>query len=454
MCFASILTNWDSRLQNLFDDDPIMYDKHWKIDQFVDKACQLAEVGAEDVYFSLNSFWKPHRAETDVRHLNAFVIDYDYYKLRKYKNYTAEQMYEVIKDTLPYQPTYVIDSGRGLYVIYCFKHCSKVRLNIYKAIWKQLLITQKSFGADPKATLSTQVIRIPGTLNSKAVDPDCEYESLKEVRIIQENKTNYMLDDFYELLPYSFEQVSDHKSHFVRNTNKKIYRVNRNKTYMDNLIKDFKKLISIRNENGIVEGYREYLLYATRYTCMYYGMSGTEALNIARSLNRKFKCPMKENELVKQTAPTKILSNCITIDKLIENLEIVHEEQLQMITLKSNALKREDEKKAKAYRNKHPLLNRTPKQLELLHRRALVREYLKKGLRKSDIAKQMKTSIQKVNQDIKYIKDHAYEFIDKLEQYLSELNTHIELKIFTRTLNQNSYNYLTEWLKMLEVATE
>jgi hypothetical protein len=33
----------------------------------------------------------------DIRHLNAFWIDLDYYNLKKYKNKTAEEMIEIMR---------------------------------------------------------------------------------------------------------------------------------------------------------------------------------------------------------------------------------------------------------------------------------------------------------------------------------------------------------------------
>ena len=227
-CYATILKNWQNdSVQDYYTADDCLSDKSYKVKQFINKCSNIVENGAEDTYVSINSYYNINRSTKNVRHLNAFVIDYDYYKKNEYKEKTTKQMLELIKQSMPLLPTLAIDSGRGLYIIYCFKHKSKHCVKLYQQIWKRLLDNQEQYGADRKATLVTQVIRLPGTINSK---------SLSEVKVIECNNTNYEIDDFKYLLPFTLAEVNIHKSKFRLNEianvkdkiEKKKYKINRN----------------------------------------------------------------------------------------------------------------------------------------------------------------------------------------------------------------------------------
>ena len=207
--------------------------------------------GKEDRFFSINSFYCGKRTTENIRHLNGFVIDYDFYKIDRYSDLSAEEMYEIIHPTLLIEPTAVIDSGRGLYCIFAIHHCSYHMTDLYRQIYKNLLSEQEKFGADPRATLVTQVVRVPGSINSR---------SGRKVRVLMENNTRYSLTDLADrLLPYSKEEAAKYKESQAKKLSKS--RAQKNCRHFFNLEKDFKKLISLRNQAGITDGYREQLLY-------------------------------------------------------------------------------------------------------------------------------------------------------------------------------------------------
>ena len=96
-----------------------MYDHMLQTSVFLDQCEEMIYAEAEDVYFSLNSFYKPKKAGSNVRHINALVLDFDYYKDERFAGWEAEKFYrKKIKNKLPFPPTAVLDSGRGLYIIY------------------------------------------------------------------------------------------------------------------------------------------------------------------------------------------------------------------------------------------------------------------------------------------------------------------------------------------------
>ncbi len=448
-CYATILKNWQNdSVQDYYTADDCLSDKSYKVKQFINKCSNIVENGAEDTYVSINSYYNINRSTKNVRHLNAFVIDYDYYKLKKYKNKTSIEMLEIIRPTLKSIPTLVVDSGRGLYLIYCIKHKSKHCVKLYQQIWKYLLDDQVQFGADRKATLVTQVIRLPGTINSK---------SLSEVKVIEYNKTNYDIENFTYLLPFTNDQVKNFKSNFKQKSNvvnKRHYKINRRKKYLDNCISDFKNLIELRNKQNINEGYREYLLFVIIYLNQYYGRNIAESIAIAKKMNRRFNKPMTEKEVEIQCIPSEIFSNCISIKKIIEKLQITDEEMNDLDYLIGDQYKKikNNEKNQRAKRN--TLSNRTAFEQELYQRRLLIKDLLKNGYRQSEIANKLNMSKQQVSNDVKYIKNHAYKFIEKLEDYIRDITSALAADISRRMLTTNTYQYASQWLKTREILKE
>ena len=75
----------------------------------------------KDTYVSINTFWNFNRRQKNVRRLNAFFLDIDYYKVDKYKDLTTK---EVIADMRKkdmfngFEPSFFVDSGRGFYIYY------------------------------------------------------------------------------------------------------------------------------------------------------------------------------------------------------------------------------------------------------------------------------------------------------------------------------------------------
>lgn len=176
------------------------YDRLYPIDEFL-KACQDLQ-GETDVFFSLNSFYRKKKLASEVRHINAFCLDFDFYKLKRYETYEPAAFYEVIRRHLELTPTAVVDSGRGLYVIYAFRHCSYHCDCLYHSVMKHFLKKFEKYGMDPCALNTTQVIRLPGTINSRTG---------RIVQVLELNDTEYTLQQLAKQLPWSKEQVSVHK---------------------------------------------------------------------------------------------------------------------------------------------------------------------------------------------------------------------------------------------------
>ncbi|MCG4435914.1 hypothetical protein MAM33_01090 [Erysipelothrix rhusiopathiae] len=247
-----------------------------KIDDFINQALAHAYIETEDVYYNLNNFYYPKygnaRQDGNIFGINALGIDFDYYKIPQYKNLNADEFYNnILKDKLPFKPTYVVDSGRGIYLLYKIEKCPKAMLQYYKTVYKHFVKEFEAYGADPIATLATQVLRLHGTMNSKS-------NSL--VEIIEANQTDYSITDFQTLLPYKYEKVKELKEELttekleqpykkpIKNAQlpaellngtvivDKRFRRARNTKFMKLFIYDLKTLIKHRNKLGHNEGAR------------------------------------------------------------------------------------------------------------------------------------------------------------------------------------------------------
>ena len=227
-----------------------MYDHMLQNSIFLDQCEEMMFAQTEDVYYSINSFYKPKKAGSNVRHINAMVLDFDYYKDDRFMDWEAERFYKKkVKDKLPFPPTAVMDSGRGLYVIYAFQHCSYHMEGLYRAIMKAFYIRFEELCIDAGAMLITQVIRLPGTINSK---------SGRQVRILQYEDTDYRIQDFIEMLPWSQEEVKQHrlkKKEKKKKPEKEVKKdISARKPYFKDFYEDMRKLIILRNHNGQYEG--------------------------------------------------------------------------------------------------------------------------------------------------------------------------------------------------------
>ncbi len=425
----------------VFDyDDNRFYDRLYTIDPFLHKCAWIIENAIEDAYFSINSFWKKKKQTEDIRHLNAFALDFDFYKKRKYRNFTPIEMYQkYIKPALPMKPTAVIDSGRGLYIVYAFHHCSIMRLNLYRSIYKQFQQRFEEFGMDPQATNVTQVIRIPGSYNPKAD---------KVVEIIEYNDTEYELTDFCRLLPYTYEQAKIHrKEQIAKNLKQKEIelkestKTNRKKECKA-FLEDLKQLIVMRNRQKYYIGYRECLMYLALEKLLWAGYDKDTAIREANKLNDQFHDPMLPREVEKQCMPTRIHFNCNSTRKVLSKLAITDEEQKKLQVIVNKEFK---DLRKKNRKKRHPLLNRTKKEVDLLIRRTAVIKMKKSGKKNVEIARSLDVDKSTITQDLKYVNAHKNEFRKVLGESIEALESALNDVTLVRRVMYDELKRLRKW---------
>ena len=186
---------------------------------------------------------------------------------------------------------------------------------------KAFYIRFKELCIDAGAMLITQVIRLPGTINSK---------SGRQVRILQYEDTDYRIQDFADMLPWTQEEVEQHrlkKKEKKKKPEKEVKKdISTRKPYFKDFYEDMRKLIVMRNQIGIYEGYREMLLYLVRERAVWSGYTVEESVNLAKKLNKEMHDPMttKEVEDVCRPSPGR---RTTSITKIIEKLNITISEQ-------------------------------------------------------------------------------------------------------------------------------
>ena len=448
----AITKNWDpSNDFMVFPDKSYFYDQLFEDEAFYTYAESVIDREEDDVYFSINSFRGRKKVEEDVWHLNAFALDFDYYKIKEYENYTAEEMYEILKNKLPVMPTAAVDSGRGLYIIYTFKHCPRQMLRTYKSLYKTFFKLLDGYGMDPRAMNVTQIIRLPGTYNSK---------SKTEVKVLELNDTNYKIKDFYELFPYTRDEVREYRENKIEKRNQQsIYEYvddehtkfsSARKRVALEFFEDFERLIKLRNERNIREGYRETLIYLVRRYCRWYGANYDEEMSRANKYNNMFLEPLDEKEFLYCTKPagnTKKPGIKWMIQKLGVD-GITHEEQQQLKKIKSKNLKDKLYQKSK---RKIKLLNITHKQQQVLERRTRVIALKREGKRNKHIADVLGIDKSTVTRDLQYISKNAWQFKKKLKAVMDELTSKLNTSIFRRHTRYKEQKQLLEWLKISEV---
>lgn len=400
-------------------------DRLYKPEEFFSACSEICSEHKEDMYFSINSFDRCQKKTEHVRHLNAIAMDFDFYKIEEYSNLTPWQMYqEHIKDKLPFAPTFVIDSGRGLYVIYCFQHAPKKCTEVYKSVYKAIQKKFEKEGMDEKAMNVTQVIRIPGSINSK---------SKKPVTILEENETDYTLKQFIdEFLPYDQKEVKKYKRNHPEPKKKKKKRISsasKNKprnpfrglpphsqiSYAEEVLEDFKTLIHIRkwDKNAGSVGSREYMMFVILEKNIYDRNPIAMGLKRAHRLNDMLHTPLSDEEVEAQSMPPRGYLYTSSLKKIVRKLHITDEESKSMKVLKTERARKRQYK----YRETHNLLTgRTNKQEEIFQRRKMLANLLKDNkISLQDciqkVAKKFKCSVKTVKGDLKHIYADMHSFL-------------------------------------------
>lgn len=357
------------------------------------------EFNVENVYISLNTFYSTYRRVEYLKELNAHFIDLDTYKTK----FTKEQILMNLEEnyfnkSIP-RPNLIMDSGRGLYLIWIINSVPSKALPLWKAIEEYLYSNLKTFGADRQALDPTRILRVPGSINTK---------TKTEVTILDKHDYIYDLREIQkEFLP---ELKPKEKK---KGRPKKINYIFRERSLYYSRIQDITKLCELREYD--LKGHREIILFLYRYYLCSFTEDVKKALQDVLELNSMFILPLKENEVIRATKSAekcylnKYKEYRYKNETLIELLEITEEEEESMTTIisKKEYKRRKNLRNKKAYQEKLKLDGRKSKKEVVRERREKIKDLLAEGLSQKEIYSLLKISKRTCINDVNFLKEQG-----------------------------------------------
>ena len=371
---------------------------HYKLNQLLD-----IDFTQENIYISLNTFYKTYRRIENLKEINCIHMDLDTYKTKYTKTQILMNLDEnYFGKTIPI-PNLIIDSGRGLYLIWLIDPVPYMALPLWKAIEEYIYKELKEFGADRMALDPTRVLRVPGSINSK---------SNTMVKILETNEYVHKLREIQEEYLPEIPKKEKGKATAPKKRGrpkKVVYVFNERSLYLAR-ITDLVKLCELRSYD--IEGEREMILFLYRYYLNYFFEDENKALNDTLELNRMFDKPLTEKEATKATESAERVYKSKNKDykykneTLIELLQITEEEQKHMTTIMSKCeVKRRDRvyQKEKYYKQLEKEGKKTEKD-KIAERRAKIKDLLEQGLLQKEICIKLKISKDTYIRDRKFLK--------------------------------------------------
>ena len=361
------------------------------------------DLAGENVYITLNTFFKPYRRLECIKELNALFIDLDYYKTKFTKEQIIMNLEENYFNKAIPATNYILDSGRGLALIWLINKVPSKAIPLWKAIEEYLYKQLKEFGADRQALDATRILRVPGSINTK---------SKTVVSILDE------IDYIYDLREIQKEFLPELKPKEKKKGRlKKINYIYRERSLYYARIQDITKLCELREYD--LRGHREVILFLYRYYLCSFTEDVQKALEDVLELNSMFIYPLKENEVIRATRSAekcyldKNKEYKYKNDTLIEILEITEDEEIQMRTIISNReykrrkRVRDTEYQKNRYLEKLKLDGKVTEKEKLSQRRAKIKDLLAEGLKQKDICLRLNISKDTYIRDRKYLKEQG-----------------------------------------------
>ena len=354
----------------------------------------------EDVYISMSTFYKPMRRIETIKEIGNLFIDLDTYNTEFTKTQILMNLEEnYFNRSIPI-PNLIIDSGRGLTLVWSIEKVPYKALPLWKAIQEYLYSQLKEFGADRKALDATRVLRVAGSINSK---------SGTRVTILEKYEYKYTLREIQrEFLPDLDENKSKKKGR-----PKKVVYVHRERSLYQGRILDLVKLCELRNYD--VKGQREIILFLYRYYLCYFYEDEQKALEDVLELNKEFIQPLSEKEVIRATGSAEKVFKSkdkqykYKNETLIEILEISEYEQTHMkiIIGKEEYKRRDREYQKNKYLEKLKSEGKISEKEKISQRRQKIKALLDEGLKQKDICHRLNISKRNCIRDIKFLKEQG-----------------------------------------------
>ena len=354
----------------------------------------------ENIYISMSTFYKPIRRIETIKEIGSLFIDLDTYNTEFTKTQILMNLeYNYYNKSIP-TPNLIIDSGRGLTLVWSIEKVPYMALPLWKAIQEYLYSQLKEFGADRKALDATRILRVPGSINSK---------SDTRVSILEKHEYKYTLREIQnEFLPDLDENRNKKKGR-----PKKVVYIHRERSLYQNRILDIVKLCELRNYD--VKGHREIILFLYRYYLCYFYEDEQRALEDVLELNKEFIHPLGEKELIRATGSAEKVFKSkdkqykYKNETLIDILEISDYEQTHMKII----IGKEEYKRRHRIREKNRYVEKLKSQgsvsekEKISQRMQKIKALLAEGLLQKDICNSLNISKDTYIRDRKFLKEQG-----------------------------------------------
>lgn len=418
-------------------------------------ASELAKASCQEnnLYFALNPMKfinkSIRRDKQHVARLKFLYVDLDIYK-SEWKDFTQTQILmqlesEYFDIKIP-SPSYVVNSGRGMYLLWRIdEHINaQPRWEKVQAFLNSQLI---EFGADRAVVTDTaRVLRIPGSINSK---------SRTEVFIMDSYNTNYTYT-LYEIMQEYMQNDIASFQYTKKKAPKRNYKASSKIVFMNTpyslynaRISDLEHLLlKYRDKES---GMRENILFLYRYYTLCISNDKAESLNMTLALNSRLKYALDEKEVIKATASAeKYYDNnrCFQIsnDKLVDFLNIEPDEMKEMRSIITSCEKsaRKSARDRKAYLKKLEAKGESTKEYKIKLRLKAIYELLEQGKTQREICAELNISKSTFYSDKKVMEQYTYEQLCEAVQDNTIINQNTDETSFSSGSPENSAPVLRE----------
>ncbi|MGL6174430.1 MAG: helix-turn-helix transcriptional regulator, partial [Cellulosilyticaceae bacterium] len=318
------------------------------------------------------------------------------------RDYVLGKIDFLVQDKQIPQPTFIVDSGRGCYLIWKINPVPAQAVKLWRRLEDQFFEALKELGADASCLDPSRVLRVDGSINSK---------NGKVVQVIDYRPIVYSINDLQTeyLVPFPHkERKLRPKYTFPKKEN--ILYLNESPSLYHKRLQDIQMLVKIRQGNMI--GCRELACFLTRYWTYCVTKDKAAALAATLALNQQFIDPLTEIEVTKWTnAPDKALrlqAYRYSHKRLINLLKITPEEEEQLESIISRKVwekkrkRRQREQAVIARQQENKLTSREQKKQDTQNNIII---YYKKGYSQKDIAETLGLSVRTVQRHYREIKN-------------------------------------------------
>lgn len=389
-----------------------------------------------DSYMSMNPIrWIDKKIRRDKEHVSALrwlYVDLDIYN-SSYCELSKEQILWNLEEDyfglkIPH-PNYVIDSGRGMYLLWRIDE----HINAYprwEKVQRYLSDTLLEFGADTAVVSdSARVLRVLGSVNSKS----------GTIVNIMRSYTQRKYTLYWIMSNYASQLLNNKNNNDLHKCNKpdkkkndKVIFFSTPYTLLNARLSDLERLLVLHRDRE--DSKRECILFLYRYWTLCVTDDVELALQRTLALNARIKHSLSEYEVINATKSAekyyKEDRRCFTNSWIIRFLEISEFEmkELQSIISPGEKLQRKSARNRKTYLAKLCAAGKSTKDVQIKKRRASIYELICSGKSCEEICELLNISRRTFYNDKKVISNMSQDELDLLvyQEKVIEINDKTE----------------------------